>query len=134
MLTKIFVFIKKINSFGKKGKNKLKNFISKKNKEAEVIKNAINIVETHSFECIKGLKPNDVKFVNQSNLNNQEENENKIKTFLDEKINEKYDTESNWSLDTSISNISLFENDEDNFIEEELDAMFEDIQKMAENQ
>ena len=33
LLTKIFVFIKKINSFGKKGKNKLKNFISKKIKK-----------------------------------------------------------------------------------------------------
>lgn len=52
-----------------------------------------------------------------------------------EKIDEKFDTESNWSLDTSISNISLFENDDDdNINEKELDVMFEDIQKMAENQ
>ena len=54
----------------------------------------------------------------------QKENENIIKPFLEEKIDEKFDNESNWSLDTSISNLSLFENDDDNINEEELDVMF----------
>ena len=53
LLTKICVFANKIKSLGVKAVNKLKNLISNKNKENEVIKKALNGIESHGFECIK---------------------------------------------------------------------------------
>ena len=130
LLTKICVFSKKIKTLGKKAVTKLKNLISKKNKETEVIKKAIECIQSHSFECIKKLKPNSVKFVNQNTLTKAEENEKKIKEYLEEKINENYDAKSNWSLETSSKTMNL---EEDNISEDQFEVYFEEIKAIAIN-
>lgn len=130
LLTKICVFAKNIKSLGGKAVKKLKNLISKKNKETEVIKKALESIESHSFECIKKLKPNSVKFVNQNALTKIEDNEKKIKEYLEEKINEDYDAKSNWSLDSASSkSINL----DDDINEDKFDDYFEEIKTIAIN-
>ena len=129
LLTKICVFANKIKSLGVKAVNKLKNLISNKNKENEVIEKALNGIESHGFECIKKLKPNSVIFINQSTLTKKEYNEQKIKEYLEEKINEDYDAKSNWSLGSSPKSINL---DED-ISEEQFDGYFEEIKAIAIN-
>ena len=127
LLTKICVFSKKIKSLGVKAVSKLKNLILRKNKETEVIKKAIDCIESHSFECIKKLKPNSVKFVNQNTLTKVEDNEQKIKKYLEEKINEKYDAKSNWSLSSKSTSINLDEDIE----EDKFEDYFDEIKAIA---
>ena len=127
LLTKICVFSKKIKSLGIKAVSKLKNLISRKNKETEVIKKAIDCIESHSFECIKKLKPNSVKFVNQNTLTKVEDNEQKIKEYLEEKINENYDAKSNWSLSSKSTSINLDEDIE----EDKFEDYFDEIKTIA---
>ena len=126
ILTKFRVFAKKIKAAGEKAANKIKNFFSKKDKETELIKSAMQCIETHSFKSIKDLKPNAVKFVNQSIVENKTENEKKIKEFLEEKIGINFDAKSNWYNDS-------YETD-DNISEENLDNIFADIKAIAENE
>ena len=127
LLAKIYVFSKKIKSLGVKAVSKLKNLISKKNKETEVIKKAIDCIESHSFECIKKLKPNSVKFVNQNTLTKVEDNEQNIKKYLEEKINENYDAKSNWSLSSKSTSINLDEDIE----EDKFEDYFDEIKAIA---
>ena len=129
-LAKICVFTKSIKSLGGKAVAKLKSLISKKNKETEVIKKAIDSIQSHSFECIKKLRPNSVKFVNQNTFTKIEDNEMKIKEYLEEKINENYDAESNWSLDSSHISLNL---EEENISEDKFEDYFEEIKTIAIN-
>ena len=132
LLTKICVFAKKIKSLGGKAIKKLQNLITKKSKENEVIQKALESIESHSFECIKQLKPNSVKFVNQNTLTKIEDNEIKIKEYLEEKINEDYDAKSNWSLDSASSKSKSINSDYD-MDEDKFDDYFEEIKAIAIN-
>ena len=113
LLTKIFVFVKKVKLIGEKQINKIKNFFHQKKKEVKVVKDAIDIIRTHSFKCIKGLKPNSAK------------------DFLKEKIDENFDAKSNWSLETKISDMNLKEKD---LNDEVFDKFINGIKTYAENE
>jgi len=128
LLSRICVIIKPIKSIGEKAINK---FLKAKNKAVELVKKAIQVIETHSFKSIKGLKPNAVKFVNQDNLENDQNNKNLIKDFLNEKMKSNYDALSNWSLESRMTDLSL-ENDDIN--DENLKDIFTRIQTIAENE
>ena len=126
LLTRFFIFAKKIKAAGQTAVNKVKNFFANKDKETELIKNAMKCIESHSFKCIKELKPSSIKFVNQTIIEDKKETEKKIKEFLEEKIGINFDAKSNWSNDTNET--------DNNITEENLDNIFVDIKKIAENE
>ena len=128
LLSRICVMIKPIKDLGEKVINK---FLKAKNKAVELAKKAIKIIETHSFKSIKGLKPNAVKLVNQENLENDQNNKKLIKEFLKEKIETNYDAKGNWSLESSMTDISS-ENDSIN--DDNIKDIFTKIQTIAENE
>ena len=66
-LGKFYVFFKKIKSGGKKAIKKLKDIFTHKKKETKKIQEAVEAIQSHSFQCFENLKPSDVKFVNQKN-------------------------------------------------------------------
>ena len=43
-------------------------------------------MKTHTFKCLKSLKPNNVKFINQANFEMSTFNEKKINEYLGKKI------------------------------------------------
>ena len=63
--------MEKKKSFGKKGISKLKEFLTGRSKEVEIIKNAVECIKDKSFKCIENLKPMAVKFINQDKIENQ---------------------------------------------------------------
>jgi hypothetical protein len=131
ILTKIYVIFKKIKSSGQKALNKIENFLSSKGEETKNIKKAIDTIKTHSFKCLEGLKPNNIKFVNQTAIETPVANENKIKEYLQEKINDNYDSKSNWSLETKISDLTL---KDDDINEETFNSFINDMKTYAENE
>jgi hypothetical protein len=38
-------------------------------------------MKTHSFKCLEGLKPNNIKFINQIDIETAKNNENIIKEY-----------------------------------------------------
>ena len=128
LLSRICVMVKPLKNLGEKAINK---FLKAKNKAVELAKKAIKIIETHSFKSIKGLKPNAVKFVNQQNLENEQNNKKLINEFLKEKIETNYDAKSNWSLESSTTDLG-WENDSIN--DESVKDIFTKIQTIAENE
>ena len=93
----------------------------------------VDLLQSHSFKCIENLKPNDVIFVNQKDLENKENiksNETLIKNFLEEQITKDFDAKRNWWEETKIDeNLGELE-----YQEEEFDQFFDNIKKFAENQ
>ena len=57
LLSKICIMVRPIKNIGEKA---IKKFLKAKNKAVELAKKAIEIIGTHSFKSIKGLKPNAV--------------------------------------------------------------------------
>ena len=124
LLTKIYIFYKGIKSFGGKALKKLKDLFTVNKEETKKVKEVVDLLQSHSFKCIENLKPNDVKFTNQKDLEDPI-TEAKINNFLDEYISKDFDAKSNWSVDTL---------DEKEYKEEEFDQFFNNIQNIAENQ
>jgi hypothetical protein len=96
-LCKINIFWKKITSFGKKGKkgiSKLKEFLTERSKEVEIIKKAVKRIKNKRFKCIENLKPMVVIFINQDKIQNEEV----IKKLLNEQMTVKYDFSKNLVL------------------------------------
>ena len=131
LLAKVYVFFNKVKSIGKKAVNKLEKIFSSKKEEVKAVKDAVDTIRTHSFECIKGLKPNNVKFVNQKTVEKPENNEKEIKQFLEEKIKVNYDAKSNWSLETKVSDMNL---EEGELSDEIFDNFINEIKTYAENE
>ena len=96
ILTKIYVFYKKVQNYGKKTLNTIQNFLKQRKEEIKIVAKAVECIKSHSFKCIEGLKTSAVKFINQNNLENPEVNEKLIKDFLEEKLNIKYDIKKNF--------------------------------------
>lgn len=103
ILTKKYVFFNKIKSCGNKAMKKLKDLFENKKEETKKVKEMVDLLQSHSFKCIGDLKPNDIKFVNQKNLENPQTNEAEIKNFLEKQINKDFDTKSNWSVETNVT-------------------------------
>ena len=133
VLIKIYVFYKKIKSGGQKAMKKLKDLFTNKKEETKKVKKVVDLLQSHSFKCIENLKPNDVIFVNQKDLENKENiksNETLIKNFLEEQITKDFDAKRNWWEETKIDeNLGELE-----YQEEEFDQFFDNIKKFAENQ
>ena len=131
ILTKIYVIYKKVKSSGQKAIKKIENFLTNKGDEFKGMKKAIDTLKSHSFKCIEGLKPNNIKFINQTTIETPQENEKTIKEYLDGKINDNYDTKSNWSLETKMTDFTP--KDED-INEETFNTFISDIKTYAENE
>jgi hypothetical protein len=130
ILTKIYVFYKKVQNYGKKTLNTIQNFLVQRKEEIKIIAKAIECIKSHSFKCIEGLKPSAVKFVNQKNLENPEVNEKIIKDFLEEKLNIKYDIKKNLSAEIKLSDMTL----EKNPTEENACEIVKEIENLAKNE
>ena len=129
-LGKFYVFFKKIKSGGKKAIKKLKDIFTHKKKETKKIQEAVEAIQSHSFQCFENLKPSDVKFVNQKKLENTQAYQAEIKDFLESQNTINYDAKSNWSLETNISENNF---EEKEFNENEFNRIFENIKNLAEN-
>ena len=130
ILAKIYVFYKEVKNFGKKAINKIENLFKSKKEEAKLASQAVECLKNHSFQCIEGLKPSAIKFVNQKNIENSEENEQAIKEFLSKNFDSTYDTRSTLSAETKISDLTL----EENITEDNLNNIFNSIKTIAENE
>ena len=129
-LGKFYVFFKKIKSGGEKAIKKLKDIFTHKKKETKKIQEAVEVIQSHSFQCFENLKPSDVKFVNQKKLENTQSYQAEIKDFLESQNAINYDAKSNWSLETNISENNF---EEKEFNENEFNRIFENIKNLAEN-
>ena len=76
ILLKVNIFFKKLLSKGRK--EKIKEFFIERSNEVKIIKDAVKCIKNKSFQCIENLKPMAVKFINQENLEDKEENEKNI--------------------------------------------------------
>ena len=130
-LEMIIIIYKKVKSSGQKAIKKIENFLTNKGDEVKEIKKAIDTLKSHSFKCIEGLKPNNIKFINQTTIEIPQDNEKTIKEYLNGKINDNYDTKSNWSLETKMTDLTL--KDED-INEETFNTFINDIKTYAENE
>jgi len=131
LLGNVYIFFKKIKSGGQKALKKMKDLFSSKKEETKKIKEIVDTLESHSFQCIENLKPTNVKFINQNKLENTQNYENEIHDYLKNQIDEKYDAKSIWSLDTNITEQNLGEKE---YNEDEFNQIFENIKNLAENQ
>ena len=125
-LCKINIFWKKINSFGKKGIQKLKEFLTGRSKEVEIIKKAVERIKNKRFKCIKNLKPMAVIFINQDKIQNEEV----IKNFLNEQMTVKYDFKKSWTFEGELNEMNL----EDNLNEDKINNIFNYIHNIARNE
>ena len=131
LLTKVFVFYNKMKSFGNKAVKKLKDMFTYQKEETKKIKEVVDVLNSHSFKCIENLKPNDVKFINQDNLENSQSKEVEIKEFLQDQINTNFDAKSSWSNETNFTEANLGERE---YNEEEFNILYDNIKSLAENQ
>ena len=131
LLGNIYIFFKKIKSGGKKALQKMKDLFTRKKEETKKIKEIVDVIQSHSFQCLENLKPSNVKFINQNKLENAQIYENEINDYLDNQIKKDYDAKSNWSLDTNITEQNIGEKE---YGEEEFNQIFESIKNLAENQ
>ena len=125
-LCKINIFWKKINSFGKKGIQKLKEFLTGRSKEVEIIKKAVECIKNKSFKCIENLKPMAVIFLNQDKIQNEEV----IKNFLNEQMTVKYDFSRFCTFEGELNEMNL----EDNLNEDKINDIFNNIHNIARNE
>ena len=72
LLINMYIFYKKMKSGGQKALKKLKELFTHKKEETKKAKEVVDVIESHSFKCLENLKPNDVKFVNQNQLDNKQ--------------------------------------------------------------
>ena len=131
LLTRFYVFYKKIKEGGNKALKKLKDLFTHKKEETKKVKEVVDVIQSHSFQFFENLKPNDVKFVNQKQLENPQIYEQEINNFLEEQINENFDSKSNWSVNTNIASTNY---DEKEYDENEFNNLFDNIKVLAENQ
>lgn len=131
LLTKVFVFYNKIKSYGNKAVKKLKDMFIYQKEETKKVKEVVDALHSHSFKCIENLKPNDVKFINQDNLENFQSKETEIKEFLQDQINTNFDAKSTWSNETNFTEKNLGERE---YNEEEFNILYDNIKSLAENQ
>jgi len=131
LLTRVFVFYNKIKSYGHKAVKKLKDMFTYQKEETKKVKEVVDILHSHSFKCIENLKPNDVKFVNQSNLENIQSKEAEINEFLQDQMNTNFDAKSTWSNETNFTEVNIGEKE---YNEEEFNILYDNIKYLAENQ
>ena len=61
----------------------MKDLFSSKKEETKKIKEIVDTIQSHSFQCIENLKPTNVKFINQNKFENTQIYEKEINDYLE---------------------------------------------------